>query len=595
MIRTKQDRVELLYLLVNALLLIFFAAFVYFKTRGLGDEGWLSYPYIAGFAGLGFGLVFIWNIGLRRWQNASSESHRDGILHENQRIRHVSCRARPQAENRKQLLCLCRRGRLQSSPGIHSLLRKPFHLGLDSIDDSPCTPSSPIGTAFQIEGRDGLSEMPSRWDSTDPSEGNFDSHASSRNPKLWLIVFILYLALLFAYDFSVAEAWIDAKGDVETAQELREQGLTQFLKSYHHQTAHEILHSEAGQKGLVQYAKLLSFYPLEQRLNALDQSHKRLENNRRQHHPPSFFVILATWMGVSDSLLSIKVFAKFMLLLYLLVLWLMLRNLLKDQWLALSGALAMGLMPALLLASQAPRNDLPFGIVSALIAMLLIHIARSEKVPWSKHLLLGVLCFLAINAKFTALLIALPVLAIYFYRYRLQAFKYLLLVAIPVILIPILLYLITGYDMLLNIITGRIVQDAWIAENTSTWSFITQRVLFGQFRIGLPLMLLVLFTLPQVVKRKEQRPQLILFIFYLSSFFLLWGSSIDRHQIGFLPFAVPLISLALAQYQKLLKPILILLLLYNLLFIFYAVVDNAHDREHVLPLAQEGFPADLRR
>ena len=549
------------------------------------------------------------------------------------------------------------------SPGIHSLLRKPFHLGLDSIDDSPCTPSSPIGTAFymktrgfdtsrvergrrprkessfaacadedvcnphpvfihcgespfigvQIEGRDGLSkmssrwdsvcgddrdglsEMPSRWDSTDPSEGNFDSLASSRNPKLWLIAFILYLALLFAYDFSVAEAWIDAKGDVETAQELREQGLTQFLKSYHHQTAHEILHSEAGQKGLVQYAKLLSFYPLEQRLNALDQSHKRLENNRRQHHPPSFFVILATWMGVSDSLLSIKVFAKFMLLLYLLVMWLMLRNLLKDQWLALSGALAMGLMPALLLASQAPRNDLPLGIVSALIAMLLMHIARSDKLPWWKHLLLGLLSFLAIHAKFTALLIALPVLAIYFYRYRLQAFKYLLLVAIPVILIPILLYLITGYDMLLNIITGRIVQDAWIAENTSTWSFITQRVLFGQFRIGLPLMLLALFALPQVVKRKEQRPQLILFIFYLSSFFLLWGSSIDRHQIGFLPFAVPLISLAIAQYQKLLKPILILLLLYNLLFIFYAVVDNAHDREHVLPLAQEGFPADLRR
>ncbi|MCD8480089.1 MAG: hypothetical protein LRZ88_07595 [Candidatus Cloacimonetes bacterium] len=273
----------------------------------------------------------------------------------------------------------------------------------------------------------------------------------------------------------------------------------------------------------------------------------------------------------------------------------MLRNLLKDQWLALSGALAMGLMPALLLASQAPRNDLPLGIVSALIAMLLMHIAGSDKLPWWKHLLLGLLSFLAIHAKFTALLIALPVLAIYFYRYRLQAFKYLLLVAIPVILIPILLYLITGYDMLLNIITGRIVQDAWIAENTSTWSFITQRVLFGQFRIGLPLMLLALFALPQVVKRKEQRPQLILFIFYLSSFFLLWGSSIDRHQIGFLPFAVPLISLAIAQYQKLLKPILILLLLYNLLFIFYAVVDNAHDREHVLPLAQEGFPADLRR
>ncbi|MCD8480090.1 MAG: hypothetical protein LRZ88_07600, partial [Candidatus Cloacimonetes bacterium] len=82
-------------------------------------------------------------------------------------------------------------------------------------------------------------EMPSRWDSTDPSEGNFDFPCFIANPKLWLIVFILYLALLFAYDFSVAEAWIDAKGDVETAQELREQGITQFLKSYHHQTARE--------------------------------------------------------------------------------------------------------------------------------------------------------------------------------------------------------------------------------------------------------------------------------------------------------------------------------------------------------------------
>jgi hypothetical protein len=98
-------------------------------------------------------------------------------------------------------------------------------------------------------------------------------------------------------------------------------------------------------------------------------------------------------------------------------------------------------------------------------------------------------------------------------------------VALPVILIPILLYLVTGYDMLLNIITGRIVQDAWIAENTSALSFITQRVLFGQFRIGIPIMLLAFYALPQVVKRKEQRPQLILFIFYLSSFVLLWGSA----------------------------------------------------------------------
>jgi len=542
MTRNKASRGERIQLWLNAFLLLFFTCFVFYKTRDLGDQGWLSYPWIAAFVGIGFVLVVIWYIGYRRWQQSPSESQRD------------------------------------STPSDDFPMLSKLSSRRDSV---------------RGDDHDGLSKLSSRRDSTDPSEGKFDSHASSRNLKPWVIVFIIYLALLFAYDFSVAEAWIDAKGDVETAQELREQGLKQFLKTYHHQTAHEILHSAAGQKGLEQYARLLPFYPLEQRLRALDQSHEKLENNRRQHHPPSFFMILATWMGLSDSLLSIKVFAKFMLLLYLLFMWLLMRNLIKDKWLALSGTLALGLMPALLLASQAPRNDLPFGIVSALIAMLLMHIARSDKVHWGKHLLLGLLCFLAIYAKFTALLIALPVLAIYFYRYKSRAIQSLLLVALPVILIPILLYLVTGYDMLLNIITGRIVQDAWIAENTSVLSFITQRVLFGQFRIGIPIMLLAFYALPQVVKRKEQRPQLILFIFYLSSFVLLWGSSIDRHQIGFLPFAVPLISLALAQYQKLLKPILILLLLYNLLFIFYAVVDNAHDREHVVARSGWEFPITL--
>jgi hypothetical protein len=516
MTRNKTSRGERIQLWFNTFLLLFFTCFVYFKTRGLGDHGWLSYPYIAGFAGLGLGLLMlVWNVGSRRWQQSPSKSRWDS------------------------------------------------ERGGD---------------------RDGLSEISSRRDSTDPSEGNFDSHASSRNPKPWVIVFILYLALLFAYDFSVAEAWIDAKGDVQTAQLLRQQGIKDFLQTYHHQSAHDILHSAAGQKGLEQYARLLPFYPLEQRLRALDQSHEKLENNRRQHHPPSFFMILATWMGLSDSLLSIKVFAKFMLMLYLLFMWLLMRNLLKDKWLALSGTFALGLMPALLLASQAPRNDLQFGIVSALITLLLLNIAQSDRNPWWKHILLGMLCFLAIFSKFTALLIALPILAIYLYRFKMRAVQSLLLVALPGILIPILLYLLTGYDMLLNVITGRILQDAWIAENTSAWSFITQRVLFGQFRIGIPIMLLALYALPQLLKRKEQRPQVILFFFYLSSFFLLWGSSIDRHQIGFLPFAVPLISLALAQYQKLVKPIHILLLLYNLLFIFYAVSDNIHDLDQVLPL-----------
>jgi hypothetical protein len=156
------------------------------------------------------------------------------------------------------------------------------------------------------------------------------------------------------------------------------------------------------------------------------------------------------------------------------------------------------------------------------------------------------------------------------------------------------LYLSTGYDILLNIITGRIVQDAWIAENTSALNFILQRVIFGQFRVGLPLMLLAIFALPLILRGKQYRPHLILFAFYVSTFLLLWGSSVDRHQIGFLPFAVPLLSLAIGHYQKLLKPILILLLLYNLLFIFYAVVDNGHDSEHVLPVSIGLFPADWR-
>lgn len=396
------------------------------------------------------------------------------------------------------------------------------------------------------------------------------------------LIIIGYGILLMAYDLSAPEAWVDAKGDVETAQQWREMGTRAFIAQYHRQTASEILQSEPARQSLAAYAKLLPFYPVQARLAAELKPYSSIQHNRSQHHPPLFFGLLAAWMQLSASLLSLKIFAKVLLLLYLIAIYCLLRQLLKDKSLALQITLAVGLMPALLYASQAPKNDLLLGIWTAMITLCLLRIVKVDKVSAWLHLLLGLLCTLAVLSKFTALILALPVLTIYLYRYGLQSYKYLPLVALPCLAIPILIYYTTAYDLLLNIITGRVIQDLWVAENIDAGRFIVQRLLFGQFRVGLPILILVLFTLPLAIRNKGYRPQIILFASYAAVFILLWGSSVERHQIGFLPLAIPLIGLAFSQYQRLRHSILILLLLYNLCFIFYAVADNHAEAEHVV-------------
>lgn len=396
------------------------------------------------------------------------------------------------------------------------------------------------------------------------------------------LIIIGYGILLMAYDLSAPEAWVDAKGDVETAQQWRKQGTREFINQYHRQTASEILQSEQARQSLARYAELIPFYPVQSRLAAELKPYSSIQHNRTQHHPPLFFGLLAAWMQLSASLLSLKIFAKVLLLIYLVATWYLLRKLLKDKYLALHTTLAVGLMPALLYASQAPKSDLLLGILTALITACLLRIVKVNKVSSWLHLALGLLCTFAVLSKFTALLLALPVLAIYLYRYGLQSYKYLFLVALPCLIIPVLIYYTTGYDLLLNIITGRVIQDVWLAENIDAGRFIVQRLLFGQFRVGLPILILVLFTLPMALRNKGYRPQIILFASYAAVFILLWGSSVERHQIGFLPLAIPLIGLAFSKYHKLRQSILILLLLYNLCFIFYAVADNHADAEHVV-------------
>ncbi|HRX77191.1 MAG TPA: hypothetical protein P5342_06985, partial [Candidatus Cloacimonadota bacterium] len=75
---------------------------------------------------------------------------------------------------------------------------------------------------------------------------------------------------------------------------------------------------------------------------------------------------------------------------------------------------------------------------------------------------------------------------------------------------------------------------------------------------------------------------MISMLFYMAVFLLLWGSSVDRHQIGFLPFALPMLALGLYRLRNLKGFVLSLMICYNLLFIVYSIFENYIEIQYLM-------------
>lgn len=435
----------------------------------------------------------------------------------------------------------------------------------------------------------------------------------------WLL-FPLLLCTLFAYDMSAPEAWIDAKGDWITAERFMPENVKHSLKNYSASSAANILGDPQALKRAEQYAEFLPFYPVLERLKYVGEGAIKIDNDRCSHHPPLYFIILGSWLSLDNSVWGMKIFAKFMLLIYLILIqrifMMMLKKSEEKSWMSLTVILS----PAILCASQAPKNDLLLGIFTAGLVIALL--SRGAKRDIGSHLLIGSLAALCVFTKFTALLLVLPIVALYTYWHGRRVLQYLALVALPIVVLGIVSYLLFGYDIVLNIIIGRIVQDRWIAANTGALSFIWQRVIFGQYRVGIPLVIMLLYSLfyvfmgrrrnsdvwrifsqtalhkslnevgmstasipKKLMQKKMGISPIVLSIcvtFYFSIFLLLWGSSVDRHQIGFLPFAIPILTLGFLRFQHLKGFILSLMISYNLLFIVYSIFENSIEFEHLI-------------
>lgn len=259
---------------------------------------------------------------------------------------------------------------------------------------------------------------------------------------------------------------------------------------------------------------------------------------------------------------------------------------------------------------------------------------------------------------------------------------YLFFMAIPLVFSVFILYHFFGYDLILNVLTGRIVQDQWVSGNITAKAYLIQRVALGSFRIGIPMLTAIPFALitkkqdrPQFApnfnllvpenpakeytqhsalinqpdwdsmdstliekgkpdteqksansqlnnlspartasshsqfsivnsplnkpfsivnrtqcptRRSRPSPNFLLTTLHccVATYFalplLLWGSSIDRHQIGFLPLAVPIIAIGLSRLQKVRIPVLWLMFFYNILFLFYSVLENTIEMQYLV-------------
>lgn len=395
-------------------------------------------------------------------------------------------------------------------------------------------------------------------------------------------VFLLLFITLFSYDFILPEEWLDAKGDVLTSKNVVDYGILNFLKNYHYQSLLEIQNNASALESFHNYEKLIPFVNYESTLEKAKITDIHLiEYNRTMHHPPSWFVFLGIWQNVfGSSVLSFKLFSKLIGLLFIFLIFFFISRYLKiDNQFALTIAVLVGFTPRFLIENETPKSDIFFGVMVILFFLQLFTVNKNNKSFYRiliNDFCVGLFLSLAVLTKFTGLLLALPVIAVYLTNFRFKGIPRLFFVLFSFILIPVLLNILFGYDMLLNIITGRSKQDFYIenqSQSVSIFGFFTNAILYGLFYVGIPLLVIIFHKLIfsfKIFLSPDKINQSIYFIFYLSIFVLLWRSQVSRHQISFFIFLIPILVnsfFTMGDWKITTKYAFLFLFIYDLLFL----------------------------
>lgn len=390
------------------------------------------------------------------------------------------------------------------------------------------------------------------------------------------LFFVLFTFASFSYYFTLPDECHDCKGDVEVGKLSREMGLTNFIKDYNNPVLYSIKKDPYRYKRLLKYDSLLGLHYKEKVDNIKNDT---LNNGRYSdmvlfrtaQHSPFLYCIIGVWQSLFGGEYFSHVKLEFIIaILYLCSMFIFLglfykKDEFKDK---LSIMLILILTPAFLIQATRPKNDLLLGIFAIWTIFFLL---KNKKEGINIFdIATGICLSFAVLSKFTSLTLFLPVILYYLISFKYRAISKFIVLLICFFILPLTLYAVFKYDMLLNIISGSIMQTMHNYQNDFI-EMLLRRFFLEQYILGIPFIVLSFAYLLQFRRYLFNRDILIPYIFicfFFSYFFTLWGSEVARHLTGYLPLAIPMIVIIYkncSEQKKLLFATAILLLMNNYL------------------------------
>jgi hypothetical protein len=239
-------------------------------------------------------------------------------------------------------------------------------------------------------------------------------------------------------------------------------------------------------------------------------------------------------------------FAKFVAALYLISLYFFLGVFLKreEYRIKLLILTLVLLLPTFLIQATRPKSDL---ILGAFVTLMLLFLLKNKRNNICQDdLLVGFYYSIAVLFKLTSLTLLLLIALYYFINFKHKAVPKLFVVLLCSSALPLLLYMVFGYDLILNIITGRVMQPVgtYASDVESVMDYIVRWILYGQYTFGIPMALLLIthmFKVRQYLARDEVLSSYLFITIFCMMYIFLWGSDMPRHLAGYLPLTIPLL------------------------------------------------------
>lgn len=357
--------------------------------------------------------------------------------------------------------------------------------------------------------------------------------------------FVLVIFTFIGYNHILPRVWSDSVGNIKAAETFNKIGGVNFLKNYHTFGFDYLKQNPAYINKFYELADVT--YP-DFKSYAEQSSIEEfglVKPTRVAKHPPTWFCIMGVWQHFfGGSTLSFQFLAIFITFLYIISVYhltgLYFNKEMKIKRINITTVFV--LLPAILVQSAVPKTDMMLGFV---VVWLMYFLKKNNYLKISYYdIIVGIVLSIAILVKFTALILGLPVLIYYIVFYKKKFVVKLIVTGFSVIILPMILYWIFDYNILLNILMGKAEQDVKVLDRVSSVpQYIIDMVIYGQFRIGIPFTMMIIYSFNKKIKTNHQDylVSVLFCVFIFALFFILWGSNIPRHIIGFLPLSIPLL------------------------------------------------------